>query len=348
MARAAFRDLLERKGWLLADGATGTNLFMKGLESGYPPELWNAEKPDVIRWLHQGFIDAGCDLILTNSFGGNRHRLKLHKAHDRVAELNEKAARIAGELARKAERPVIVAGSVGPTGEIFDTAGGTLPYADGVAAFAEQIAALAEGGIDVVWIETMSAKEEVAAAVEAARQVAPDLPVVATMSFDTNGRTMMGVTPADYARFAGELKLDACGSNCGTGAPDLLVAVLDMTGAAADALVVAKANAGVPEFVDGEIVYSGTVELAGKYARMAADAGARIIGGCCGNGFAHMRAMAAALEGYEPQERPTVERVVEVLGPLTQNQGRKCAVHGHDHGGDDGNGGGRRRRRRRR
>ena len=347
MARAAFRELLEEKGRLLADGATGTNLFMKGLESGYPPELWNDEKSDVIRWLHQGFIDAGCDLILTNSFGGNRHRLKLHKAHDRVAELNEKAACIAGELAAQADRPVIVGGSVGPSGEIFDTAGGTLPYAEGVAAFAEQIAALAEGGIDVVWIETMSAKEEVAAAVQAARDVAPDLPVVATMSFDTNGRTMMGVTPGEYARFAGELKLDSFGSNCGTGAPDLLVVLLEMTEAAPDAVVVAKANAGVPEFVDGDIVYSGTVELAGDYARMAADAGARIIGGCCGNGFEHMRAMAAALEGYEPGERPTVERVIEVLGPLTQNQGHKCAVHGHDHGGDD-DGRGRRRRRRRR
>ncbi len=350
MSRIPLADLMEERGWLLADGATGTNLFMKGLESGYPPELWNDEKPDVIRWLHQGFVDAGSDIILTNTFGGNRFRLKLHEAHARVRELNEKAAKIAGEIAEKADRPVVVAGSVGPTGEIFQPAG-TLAMEEGVEGFAEQIAALAEGGVDVIWIETMSAREEVEAAVRAARQAAPDLPVVVTMSFDTAGRTMMGIRPADLAALAGELDLYAFGANCGTGAPDLLASVLEMTEAAPDAIVVAKANAGVPEFVDGDIVYSGTVELAGAYARMARDAGARIIGGCCGNTFEHVAAMHRALQGYEPGQRPTLEQVVEKLGPLQQETGHKCA-HGHHHGGngdDDGSGrGGRRRRRRRR
>ncbi len=351
MSRTSLTELMEERGWLLADGATGTNLFMKGLESGYPPELWNDEKPDVIQWLHQGFIDAGSDIILTNSFGGNRFRLTLHGAQDRVAELNEKAAKIAGDLAEKAPRPVVVAGSVGPTGEIFVNAGGTLEYEQGVAAFAEQIAALAEGGVDVVWIETMSSLEEAQAAVEAARKVAPGLPIVVTMSFDTAGRTMMGVQPAQLAAFAQEQNLYAFGANCGTGAPDLLLSVLEMTEAAPDAIVVAKANAGVPEFVDGDIVYSGTVDMAGTYARMARDAGARIIGGCCGNTFEHVSAMHRALQGYEPGERPTVEQIVEKLGPLQQQAGHKCA-HGHHHGSDDGAGagrggrrGGRRRRR---
>ena len=355
MARAHLRDLMQEREWLLADGATGTNLFMKGLESGYPPELWNDEKPDVIRWLHQGFIDAGSDIILTNTFGGNRFRLTLHGAQDRVAELNEKAATIAGELAEGADRPVIVAGSVGPTGEIFVNAGGTLEYDRGVQAFAEQISALAEGGVDVVWIETMSSTEEARAAVEAARQVAPDLPVVVTMSFDTAGRTMMGVKPAELAAFARQHELFAFGANCGTGAPDLLVSTLEMTAAAPDAIVVAKANAGVPEFVDGDIVYSGTVDMAGTYARMARDAGARIVGGCCGNTFEHVAAMHRALQGYEPGPRPTVEQVVEKLGPLQQEGGHKCA-HGHHQGGDDdgagrggrGGRGGRRRGGRRR
>ena len=346
MSRTSLPELMEERGWLLADGATGTNLFMKGLESGYPPELWNVEKPDIIQWLHQGFIDAGSDIILTNSFGGSRYRLMLHGAQDRVAELNETAARIAGELAERADRPVVVAGSVGPTGEIFENAGGTLPYPEGVAAFEEQIAALAEGGVDVVWIETMSSTEEAQAAVEAARKAASDLPVVVTMSFDTAGCTMMGVQPKALAAFAAEQQLFAFGSNCGTGAPDLLLGVLEMTEAAPEAIVVAKANAGVPEFKDGEIVYSGTVELAGTYARMAMDAGARIIGGCCGNTFEHVAEMKRALDGHTPGPRPTRADVEAKLGPIQQQAaGHKCA-HGHAHGhGEDG---GRRRRRRRR
>ena len=349
MARTSLPELMEERGWLLADGATGTNLFTKGLESGAAPELWNVDKPDIIRWLHQGFVDAGSDIILTNTFGGNRFRLKLHEAHTRVKELNEKAAKIAGEIAEAADRPVVVAGSVGPTGELFQPAG-TLTMEEGIEGFAEQIEALAEGGVDVIWIETMSAREEVEAAVRAARQAAPDLPVVVTMSFDTAGRTMMGIRPADLAALAQELGLYAFGANCGTGAPDLLVSTLEMTEAAPEAIVVAKANAGVPEFVDGDIVYSGTVDMAGTYARMARDAGARIIGGCCGNTFEHVAAMHKALQGYEPGERPTVEQVVEKLGPLQQETGHRCA-HGHHHGGDDnGSGGGRggRRRRRRR
>ncbi len=338
MSRTSLADLLGERGFLLADGATGTNLFSMGLESGYPPELWNDEKPDVIEWLHQGFIDAGSDIILTNSFGGSRFRLMLHGAQDRVGELNEKAARLAGTLAEAAPRPVVVAGSVGPTGEILENAGGTLALEGAVEAFAEQITALAEGGVDVVWIETMSSTEEAAAAVSAARRVAPDLPVVVTMSFDTAGRTMMGVAPRDMASFAARHELFAFGANCGTGAPDLVATVLEMTEAAPDAVVVAKANAGVPEFRDGDIVYSGTVELAGVYACAALDAGARIIGGCCGNSFAHVARMRQALDAHVPGARPSMRDIEEWLGPMQQQPApRGC---GHDHGG-------RRRRRRR-
>ncbi len=345
MSRTSFKSLLSARGWLLADGATGTNLFAMGLESGEPPEFWTVDRPENIRALHQGFVDAGSDIILTNTFGCNRHRLKLHKASGRTAELNEKAARLAGEVAEKADRPVIIAGSVGPTGEIFEPAG-TMTMEEGVEAFSEQIAALAEGGVDVVWIETMSAEEEVRAAVTAAKKAAPGLPVVATMSFDTAGRTMMGVTPARFAALAGELGLDAFGSNCGTGSPDLLAAVLEMTEAAPEAVVVAKANAGVPEFIDGEIHYSGTVELAGTYARLALDAGAKIIGGCCGNSFDHVRAMHEALSGYEKGPRPTIDGIIARAGPLTQNAAGHVCAHGHDHGADDA--APRRRRRRRR
>src|SRR6185312_6352012 len=186
--------LLADKGVLLADGATGTNLFAMGLEAGEAPELWNETHPERVRALHQGFVDAGADIILTNSFGGTRYRLKLHNAEGRVHELNRKAAEIARQVVAGAGRRVIVAGSVGPTGALLEPLG-DLTYDQAVDAFAEQIAGLKEGGAEVAWIETMSAPGEIRAAAEAAIRVG--LPYTYTGSFDTAGRTMMGLAPAD-------------------------------------------------------------------------------------------------------------------------------------------------------
>jgi methionine synthase I (cobalamin-dependent) len=193
-------DLLQRllatRPWLLADGATGTNLFAMGLQTGDPPEAWNVEHPDRIAANYRSFIDAGSDIILTNSFGGNRYRLKLHGNEGRVAEFNEAAARIAREVVRESGREVVVAGSIGPTGEIYAPIG-TLEPSDARAAFREQAEALVRGGADVLWIETISSHEEMEAAVEGASGLG--CPVVCTMSFDTNGRTMMGLAPGDVA-----------------------------------------------------------------------------------------------------------------------------------------------------
>ncbi|WP_189479003.1 homocysteine S-methyltransferase family protein, partial [Mesorhizobium sp. M1E.F.Ca.ET.063.01.1.1] len=181
--------LIAEKGVLLADGATGTNLFAMGLEAGEAPELLNETAPETIVSLHQNFVDAGADIILTNSFGGTRHRLKLHHAQDRVYELNKRAAEIARSVADRAGRKVIVAGSVGPTGELLVPLG-AMTYEDAVDAFAEQIEGLKAGGAEVAWIETMSAPDEIRAAAEAAIRVG--LPYTYTGSFDTAGRTMMG------------------------------------------------------------------------------------------------------------------------------------------------------------
>jgi 5-methyltetrahydrofolate--homocysteine methyltransferase len=162
--------LLAEKGVLLADGATGTNLFAMGLESGEAPELWNESAPEKIAALHQGFVDAGADIILTNSFGGTRHRLKLHHAQDRVHDLNRRAAEIARGVADAAGRTVIVAGSVGPTGELMQPLG-ALSHEEAVDAFAEQMEGLRAGGADMAWIETMSSPDEIRAAAEAAIRV---------------------------------------------------------------------------------------------------------------------------------------------------------------------------------
>lgn len=311
-----FLELLNERDWLLADGATGTNYFQMGLEAGDAPELWNVSDPDKVRILHEGFVGAGADIILTNSFGGGRYRLKLHNAQDRVHELNVAAAKIAREVADMSERKVAVAGSLGPTGEIFEPVG-ALSHADGVAAFREQALALKEGGADVLWIETISSEEELRAAVEGAG--AADLPIVCTMSFDTAGRTMMGITPQAFGGLAADLSPvpTAIGANCGVGAAELVATVLGITEARPDAIVVAKGNCGIPEFVDGHIHYSGTPHLMADYARLARDAGARIIGGCCGTTAIHLAAMHEALEAHVPGARPTIDEVTSRLGQVS-------------------------------
>lgn len=311
----ALSDLLAEKGVLLADGATGTSLFKMGLEAGEAPELWNESKPENIVKLHQDFVDAGADIILTNSFGGTRHRLKLHHAQDRVHDLNRRAAEIARGVADKAPRKVITAGSVGPTGELLVPLG-AMTYEDAVDAFVEQIEGLKAGGAEVAWIETMSAPDEIRAAAEAAVKVG--LPFVYTGSFDTAGKTMMGLHPKDIHGVAGDIGSGpiAVGANCGVGASDILSSLLDMTGAAPDATIVVKGNCGIPEFRGSEIFYSGTPPLMADYVRLARDAGARIIGGCCGTSCDHLAAMRVALDEHTPGDRPTVETIVERIGPL--------------------------------
>ncbi len=309
-------ELLETRAWLMADGATGTNLFAMGLEAGEPPELWNVDHPDRIRALHRGFVEAGSDIILTNSFGGTRYRLKLHNHQDRAFELNKHAAALAREVADAAPHPVIVAGSVGPTGEIFEPVG-TVSIADAVVAFEEQIRGLMEGGADVIWAETISSEEEITAIAIACANL--DAPLCATLSFDTAGRTMMGVTSTGYAAMQGALAAQplAFGANCGTGAPDLLRTVLGITEASPDAIVIAKANAGIPKYVDGLIEYDGTPELMADYARLARDSGARIIGGCCGTKPEHLVAMKAAMEAHTPSGRPALDEIRARIGDFS-------------------------------
>ena len=323
------QTLLDSRTWVLADGALGTNLFALGLQTGDAPELWNVDHPERVAKHYQSFIDVGSDIILTNTFGGSGYRLKLHNAQHRVTELNLAAARIARERADKAGRPVVVAGSMGPTGEILEPTG-TLTQEEARAAFAEQALALKQGGVDVLWIETLSSKEEVMAAVTGAG--AADLPVVVTLSIDTNGRTMMGVTPADFIAMQVELspKPLACGTNCGVGAAEVAAAVVNMIRVSVktqpEPIIVAKANCGIPEYVDGKIVYNGTPELMAEYAKLVFDAGARIIGGCCGTTPEHIRVMRIALENHQKGTEPSTETIVDRLGEIST--GAKAQLRG--------------------
>jgi len=323
-----FEQLLSEKQILLADGATGTNLFALGLQSGDAPELWNIDEPEKIASHYRSFIDAGSDIVLTNTFGGTRYRLKLHNAQDRVAELNIAATQLLKREIEATGRDVVVAGSIGPTGEILAPLGDLEPD-DAVAAFAEQAIALKEGGADVLWIETMSSREEVELAVKGASQAG--LPIVFTMSFDTNGRTMMGVGASDLMQIHENLDpgVHACGTNCGVGASEVVAAVLNMKSTSnsdKNPVIVAKANCGIPEFVDGEIVYNGTPEIMANYAVMARDAGARIVGGCCGTSPEHVAAMRQALDSIPPAKAPSLDDVVRVLGDVTD--GAKAQARG--------------------
>jgi 5-methyltetrahydrofolate--homocysteine methyltransferase len=309
----ALSRLLQSRDWILADGATGTNLFNMGLASGDAPEFWNVDHPDRIAALYEGAVNAGSDLFLTNTFGGNASRLKLHDGQSRVHEINKAGAAIGREIADRAGRPVIVAGSMGPTGEIMEPMG-PLTFDRAVEMFHEQADGLKDGGADVLWVETISAPEEYKAAAKAVELAG--MPWCGTMSFDTAGRTMMGLTSAEMVKMVNRLPYPplAFGANCGVGASDLLRTVLGFVEAGAILPLIAKGNAGIPKYHEGHIHYDGTPDLMADYAVLARDCGAHIIGGCCGTTPEHLKYMREALEERPKGPRPTLDQIVAALG----------------------------------
>ena len=313
-----FEQLLADKEVLLADGATGTNLFAQGLQSGDPPEFWNLDEMAKIKAHYRSFVEAGSDIILTNTFGANSYRLKLHKAESRVSELNVAAVKLAQEVIAESNRKVAIAGSIGPTGEIFEPIG-TLSVDDAFKAFKDQCDALHKAGADVLWIETMSSTEEIIVAVQAAQTTG--LPVVYTASIDTNGKTMMGLSCADVVTISNQFEHSpsACGTNCGVGASEVVGAIVLMKKALPNGILVAKANCGIPEFINGVIHYNGTPKLMAEYAVLSRDAGAKIIGGCCGTSPEHIAAMRHALDNIpSSKDTPSLETIEQVLGEVSK------------------------------
>ena len=290
-------DALLGDGPILADGAMGTNLFAEGLQFGDPPEVWNLTHPEIVRRIHRGYIDAGSRILMTNTFGGNRKRLALHGHEHRVAELNRTAAILlrsevdAAALANPGRAKALVAGDIGPSGEIMAPIG-TLDVDEAVDVFAEQAEALVAGGADLIWIETMSDLAEIKAAIDGVRRVAPEIPLITTMTFDTRGYTMFGVSPERAATALVGWGVDAVGGNCGNGPDELIPVIEKMRAAVPDARLVAKSNAGMPELVDMRAVYrSDPDDFAEQVGRMR-QAGASIVGGCCGTTAAHLEAIA--------------------------------------------------------
>jgi len=290
-------SFLEQYPYVLGDGAMGTMLYAAGLVTGGSPEEWNASHPDMVRGIYRDYVAAGAQVLTANSFGGNRYRLAREGLQDRAREINLAAVRLAGEVAGAADHPVLVAGSMGPTGEIFAPLGKLDPH-DAEAAYAEQAAVLAEGGADFILVETMSALEEVEAAVSGARS-ATELPIAVTMTFDTHFRTMMGVKPAQAVKALHAMGVRVIGANCGNGPGEIERVIGEMAAVRPDdVFLAAQPNAGLPKVdaASGQMRYDGTPEVMAAYAVKMRDMGVRYIGACCGSTPAHIRAMGEALQ----------------------------------------------------
>ncbi|MEP6892400.1 MAG: homocysteine S-methyltransferase family protein [Gaiellaceae bacterium] len=288
--RPSFSELLATPKVLLADGATGTNYQDKGLGLGVAPEEWLFDFPDLVLELHREFDAAGVDLILADAFGATSLRLGDSALEGRGREVNLRAAEIARAAGGDA---VLVAGSLGPTGRLAEPLGPLGPD-DCAAAYAEQAAALTEGGVDLLVMETFFALEEAVPAIRGI-QSASDLPLVVSFSFDRGTHTMMGVSPRDFVEAVAPYGVAALGANCGRSLVDADAVVGELLDAAGEVPLWVKPNAGVPKMVGDKAVYEATPEIIAEHVRRYVEQGARIVGGCCGSTPAHVAAIAAAI-----------------------------------------------------
>ncbi len=287
---------------VVGDGAMGTMLQASGLTDGGAPELWNVTQPEQIQAIHRGYAEAGANIITTNTFGGTSARLKLHKLQDRVHELNKAGAAIAREVAQ--EYGALVAGDIGPSGELIEPVG-PLSMEEAQALFAEQVQGLLDGGVDFFLIETMSHLNEVEAAVRACRAIAPMLPVAATLSFDTNYHTMMGVSPRQAVETLATWGVRVIGANCGNGPAEIETVMTQMAQhRPAGVYLMAQSNAGLPQYEAGVIRYDGTPDVMADYAVRLRGLGINVIGACCGSTPTHIAAIAHTLDRMKDDPIP--------------------------------------------
>lgn len=278
---------------VLGDGAMGTLLFASGLTDGSSPELWNVTNPDKVQAIFRSYAEAGSRIITTNTFGGSSARLKFHGHEARVHELNKAAALIAREIAD--QYGALVAGDIGPSGELIEPVG-PLTMAEAQAIFAEQVRGLADGGVDFYLIETMSHLNEVEAAVRAIQEVAPGATIAATLSFDTNLHTMMGVSPRQAVETLAEWGVHVIGANCGIGPRETEIVMTQMAQHRPEGVyLMAQSNAGLPHYHEGRIQFDATPDTMAEYALHLRDLGINVVGACCGSTPTHIAAMSQAL-----------------------------------------------------
>jgi 5-methyltetrahydrofolate--homocysteine methyltransferase len=280
---------------LVSDGAMGTMLQERGLNDGGAPELWNVDNPAEIEAVLEAYVAAGAQFITTNTFGGTRGRLALHGLEHRVEELNMAGALLARRVADRYPGTFVM-GDIGPTGDLMEPMG-TLTSESAEAIFEEQIRGLVTGGVDAILIETMSDLAEVEAAVKASQRVAPQLPIIATMSFDTNLRTMMGIRPTQAMQHLSDLGVKIIGANCGRGVDEMRVIAKELVDARPPGIfIITQSNAGMPKLIGDTFFYQGTPEEMGRFAVEMQDLGINIIGSCCGSSPAHTAAICAAIK----------------------------------------------------
>jgi 5-methyltetrahydrofolate--homocysteine methyltransferase len=290
-----FLERLKTGEILVADGATGTNLQRMGIKPGSPPEDLVIDQPELILELEKSFVAAGSDIILTCTFGGTRLRMKESKYHDRTPEINTRAAQLARKAASSRDG-VLVGGSMGPVGQLIKPYGQLEPEEVRLA-FTEQARALAEGGVDLLVIETMFAFEEATAAFEGARSVT-DLPIIVSFSYDRGTRTMMGVKPADVINKYKELGAALVGANCGTTLENMEKILKEYSSAQPGFPLWAKPNAGLPrmDLKTESAVYDTTPADMAEYAKKYVALGALVVGGCCGSTPEHVAAIAKSIK----------------------------------------------------
>jgi 5-methyltetrahydrofolate--homocysteine methyltransferase len=296
---------------MVSDGATGTNHQQNGLPPGAPPDEWVFDEPDKVAALSRAFVQAGSDIILTDTFNGNRFRLSESKYSNRVRELNIKAAQIARQVALERDG-VLVAGSMGPTGKLMEPLG-ELTHEQVAEAYAEQAAALTEGGVDFLLLETFFALEEAIAAVEGVKRVSK-LPLIVSFSYDQGTRTMMGTRPAQVVQAIAPLGVVAIGANCGKSPENMLEIVKEYASQNSGLPIWCKPNAGLPRLEVDREIYDATPEIMGGYAAKYIAAGAQIVGGCCGNTPAHMALIAKAVKSNQDEVKKG-----ETLEPLASS-----------------------------
>ena len=285
--------LNQHGGPLLGDGAMATMLQEVGLTGGAAPEQWNVDNPQAVQTVYRGYVEAGCHIITTNTFGGTTARLKMHDLQDRLVELNAAGVRLARAVADEAG-DVLVGASVGPTGELLDPLG-VMTMEDATELFAEQVAVMAEAGADFILTETMSDLQEVEAAVRAVDQVT-ELPVVCMLTFDTNLHTMMGVSPKQAVETLAAWGVQVIGANCGNGPTEIQTVMTEMVAHRPPGIVLyAQSNAGLPVLQGGDVFYDGTPEVMADYARQMKALGVDVIAGCCGTTPTHLQAMREVL-----------------------------------------------------
>jgi methionine synthase / methylenetetrahydrofolate reductase(NADPH) len=317
-------------GVVLGDGAMGTMLYEAVHSFEECLDALNLTHPATVAEIHRSYLNAGADIIETNTFGANRYRLEAHGLADRVRDINFRGVKIAREEREISGRPVLVAGSVGPTGQTLEPYG-TFPKAAAVEAFREQIGALLEAGVDLLIIETMGDLTEMDAALEAARD-ASDLPIVALMTFAEDGRTLSGAGPAEVVQRLSEQKVDVIGANCSVG-PQRLLSVIGQMSGEVDHLngnkpyIAAIPNAGWPTQVGARLIYRSSPDYFAQFARNAAEAGARLIGGCCGTTPSHVVAMRAAIDTHAPAREVAT---VDAPARATETKPRLVMVEGEE------------------